>query len=162
MRLNGGEDRESTEHWKKEWMYERNVAVLRRAETERAGLADGSGRLDEQMGIVKLFQQPSAVTIHPFSGEVVVAGRDTVSVYEFSSGGGPAAQQQQPRVYSFSNKNPRQAQITAMEMLNGHEEGLLAVGSDDGALRVYRSWYSDHELVTAWNLLPELVPQVTA
>ena len=36
MRLNGGDDRESTEHWKKEWMYERNVAVVRRAEAEKA------------------------------------------------------------------------------------------------------------------------------
>jgi hypothetical protein len=153
MRLNGGEDRESTEHWKREWMYERNVAVIRRAEGERLSLQEGATRLDEQIGVAKLIQPPSALTIHPFSGEVIVAGRDTVSVYEL------AGSQGQP-VYSFSNKNPRQAQITGLEMLNGHEEGLLLVGSDDGAVRVYRSWYDQHEQVTAWNLLPELVPQV--
>jgi hypothetical protein len=56
MRLNGGEDRESLEHWKREWMYERNVAVLRRAEAERTGLAEGGGHLDEHIGIVKLLQ----------------------------------------------------------------------------------------------------------
>ena len=154
MRLNGGDDRESTEHWKKEWMYERNVAVVRRAEAEKASLAEGSSRLDDQVGFVKLVQPPSAITIHPYSSEVVVAGRDTVSVYEF------AGCQTPPRVYSFSNKNPRLAQITALEMLNGHEDGMLAVGTDDGALRVYRSWYGQHEQITAWNLLPELIPQV--
>jgi len=167
MRLNVGEDLESSEHWKREWMYDRNVSVLRRAEAERTSLPEGGGGyLDEQIGIVKLLQAPSAVTIHPFSSEVVVAGRDTVSVFEFGGGGaGVLGQQsgglpQQPRVHSFSNKNPRLAQITALEMLNGHVEGLLAVGTDDGALRVYRSWYRDQELVTAWNILPELIPQV--
>ncbi len=37
-------------------MYERNVAVLRRAEAERTGLAEGGGHLDEHIGIVKLLQ----------------------------------------------------------------------------------------------------------
>ena len=121
---------------------------------EKRSLLQGTGKLDEQIGATKLLQLPSVVLMHPNDNEVVVAGRDTVSVFEFS--------QTQTRSNTFSNKNPKISQITALEFINGHVDGLLVTGSDDGAVRVYRDWQKDQQLVSAWNLLPELVPQSAA
>ena len=158
MRLNGPDDRESEVHWSREWMHSRNTRLRRIAEADRASLQDGTSRLDEQLGVGKLLQPPSVIAMHPFETEVVVAGRDTVSVYEF--GGGQGAQ---TRSVSFGNKNPKISQITALEFLNGHEAGLLAAGSDDGVVRLYADWQRQQQrLVSAWTLLPELVPQAVA
>lgn len=150
MRFNGSTDQESEAYWSKEWMYARNEKVQQRAAQEKS-LLDGQGRLDEQLGMVKIIQPPSVIAMHPFDSEVVVAGRDTVSVYAFN--------QSSPLSNSFANRNPKVSQITALEFLNGHEDGLLVAGSDDGVVRVYRDWQRQQRLVTAWNLLPELVPQ---
>ena len=154
MRLNGQNDTESEEYWGKEWMYSRNCDLLKKADGEKCSLLEGSGRLDEQIGVAKLIQPPSVIAMHPFDNEVVVAGRDTVSVYEFHNA--------QHKSNSFSNKNPKISQITALEFLNRHEDGLLVTGTDDGVVRVYRDWHRQQRLVAAWNLLPELVPQAAA
>ena len=154
MRLNGNHDTESEEYWSKEWMYSRNADLTKKSDTEKSSLLEGTGRLDEQVGVVKLIQPPSVMAMHPFDNEVVVAGRDTVSVYEFNNA--------QHKSHSFSNKNPKISQITALEFMNRHEDGLLVTGSDDGVVRVYRDWTRQQRLVTAWNLLPELIPQAAA
>lgn len=154
MRLNSNDDKQSDTYYCKDWMQTRNDLICQRVDQEQRSLLQGTGKLDEQIGGIKIFQPPSVVLMHPYDNEVVVAGRDSVSVYEFS--------QTQTRSNTFSNKNPKISQITAMEFMNGHVDGLLVTGSDDGAVRVYRDWQKDQQLVSAWNLLPELVPQSAA
>jgi len=154
MTLNETSDLESESYWKREWLYSRNNNLLRSSEGDRRALLDGSAKFDEHIGVAKSTQIPSVIAMHPFDHEVIVAGRDTISVHDFT----------QPfnRAFSFHNRNPKISQITALEFINGHEDGLLVSGSDDGVVRVYKSWQRDHQLVTAWNLLPELVPQAVA
>ena len=154
MTLNEQSDLESESYWKREWLYSRNNNLLRSSEEHRRALLDGSAKFDEHIGVAKSTQIPSVIAMHPFDHEVIVAGRDTISVHDFT----------QPfnRPVSFHNRNPKISQITALEFINGHEDGLLVSGSDDGVVRVYKSWQRDQQLVTAWNLLPELVPQAVA
>jgi regulator-associated protein of mTOR len=154
MTLNESSDLESESYWHREWMYSRNNNLLKSAESDRRSLMDGSGKFDEHIGVAKSTQIPSVIAMHPFDQEVIVAGRDTISVHDFSH---PLQ-----RPVSFHNRNPKISQITALEFINGHEDGLLVSGSDDGVVRVYKDWQKEHKLVTAWNLLPELVPQSVA
>lgn len=153
MRLEANSNGDSDVYWSKEWMYSRNEKLRRKADHEKSSLQDGSGRIDDQVGVAKINQPPSVITMHPYDTDIVVAGRDTISVYDFTLN--------PHRSHSFSNKNPKISQITALEMMNRHEEGLLVTGSDDGVVRVYKDWQEQHgqSLVTAWNLVPELVPQ---
>ena len=139
MRLEPAMVCESDVYWSKEWMYTRNEKLNRQAEHERSSLQDGSGRLDDQIGVAKLVQPPSVIVIHPYDRDVVVAGRDTLSVYDFTVS--------PHRCHAFSNRNPKISQITALEMINGHEDGLLAVGSDDGVVRVYKDWQQAQQQV---------------
>jgi len=156
MRLPGTEDRESSDHWTKEWMYNRNSHVMARAGQETDSLEAGTGRLDEQLGVFRVSQAPAVMSFHPHTGQLVAAGRDTVTVWEDLTN---------HRSHQFGNKNPKAAQITALEFLNSHEAGLLVTGADDGTVRVYHGWDTprdDPGLVTGWALLPELVPQSLA
>lgn len=155
MTLNEYSDIESEGYWNKQWMYSRNNYLLRSCDQDKKNLIDGSGKLDDQLGVKKTSQIPSVIAMHPYDQEVIVAGRDTLSVYDFSSHV-PA------RPVTFHNRNPKISQITALEFINGHEDGLLVTGSDDGVVRLYKSWHKEEKLLTAWNLLPELVPQAIA
>ena len=156
MTLNETSDLESEGYWNKEWMYSRNNVLLRNADAEKNHLAEGTGKFEEHIGVTKSTQIPSVIAMHPFDHEVIVAGRDTITVHDFS----PQSVNNKP--ISFHNRNPKISQITALEFINGHEAGLLVSGSDDGVVRVYKDWQSEQKLVTAWNLLPELVPQAVA
>jgi len=160
MRLTGNEDRESRDHWDKEWMYTRNSGVVSKAAVENDSLVSGTGRLDEQLGVLRVSQAPAVLAFHPYTGQLVAAGRDMVTVWE-----SVGHHQHQPKSHHFGNKNLRAAQITALEFLNNHEAGLLATGADDGTVRVYQGWDTPREdpgQVTGWSLLPELVPQSLA
>ena len=54
-------DLESREYWSKQWMYERNEKVKQRASAETISMEEGSGRLDIQLGLVKIPQAPSVL-----------------------------------------------------------------------------------------------------
>lgn len=55
MRLPGSEDSdgESGEHWQREWWRARNERVMARSGVEMDSLDEGTGRLDEQLGVVR-------------------------------------------------------------------------------------------------------------
>ena len=55
----GFQDRESRDHWDKEWMYT-SVAWCPKAAVENDSLVSGTGRLDEQLGVLRV-SQASAV-----------------------------------------------------------------------------------------------------
>ena len=126
------QDRESRDHWDKEWMYTRNSGVVSKAAVENDSLVSGTGRLDEQLGVLRVSQAPAVLAFHPYTGQLVAAGRDMVTVWE-----SVGHHQHQPKSHHFGNKNLRAAQITALEFLNNHEAGLLATGADDGTVSVY-------------------------
>ena len=58
-------DMESDEYWAKQWLYERNEKIKQRATAERNSMEEGSGRLDVQLGVVKIGQAPSVLAYSP-------------------------------------------------------------------------------------------------
>ena len=77
MRLPGSEDSdgESGEHWQREWWRARNERVMTRAGVEMDSLDEGTGRLDEQLGVVRLQQPPSVIAFQPYTSSLAVATR---------------------------------------------------------------------------------------
>ena len=49
-----------------------------------------------------------------------------------------------------------------MEFLNPHDQPLLMLGSDDGAVRIWRNYENNNQklpqLVTAWQALTDMLP----
>ena len=49
-----------------------------------------------------------------------------------------------------------------MEFLNPHDQPLLMLGSDDGAVRIWRNYENSDkklpQLVTAWQALTDMLP----
>ena len=60
-------DMESEEYWAKQWLYERNEKIKQRATAERNSMEEGSGRLDVQLGVVKIGQAPSVLAYSPYT-----------------------------------------------------------------------------------------------
>ena len=86
----------------------RNEAVNNRALTEVSSLEEGTGRLDEQLGGVRLTQSPSVIGFMPYSSTLAVASRDMILLLDKEKhGAGPSI------VSSWSNQNPRFSQVTA-------------------------------------------------
>jgi regulator-associated protein of mTOR len=146
-------DLESTEYWAKQWLYHRNENVKARAGAEIRSMEEGSGRLDVQLGVVKIGQAPSVLAYLPYTTTLSMATRDTILMLR-----------DKEVVSSWGNGNSRISQITSLQYCNSHEAGLLVAGSDDGCVRVWGGWEdkTDPCLVTGWSLLPELVPQTMA
>jgi len=144
-------DLESDEHWAKQWLYDRNEKVKQRAAAETRSMEEGSGKLDVQLGVVKIGQAPSVLAYMPYTATLSVATRDTILLVS-----------DKEVVSSWVNGNSRVSQITSLLYCNSHEAGLLVSGSDDGCVRVWGGWDDKPQLVTGWSLLPELVPQSLA
>lgn len=66
------------------------------------------------------------------------------------------------RLNVFENYNPPTTRLTAMEFLNAHDTSLLLVGSDDGAVRVWRHYenaaHRPPSLITSWQALNDMLP----
>ena len=60
-------DLESEEYWAKQWLHDRNEKIKQRASAERNSVEEGSGRLDEQLGLVKIAQPPSVLAYEPYT-----------------------------------------------------------------------------------------------
>merc|ERR1712128_259864 len=69
-------DMESEEYWAKQLLYDRNEKIKQRAAAERSSMEEGSGRLDVQLGVVKIGQAPSVLAYLPYTASLSVATRD--------------------------------------------------------------------------------------
>ena len=76
------------------------------------------------------------------------------------------------RMVHFNNQQqPKVARITSLEFINGHDDALLLIGTDDGSCRVWRDFIrtgsrsstpleenQGANLVSAWNCIAEMAP----
>jgi regulator-associated protein of mTOR len=64
------------------------------------------------------------------------------------------------RLNVFLNQRPFGSRPTALKLINEDDLGLLAIGSDDGVLRIFRNYESPDkvELLTSWRALTDLSP----
>jgi regulator-associated protein of mTOR len=81
-------------------------------------------------------EMTSKLLFHPFEPILVASdSRDGITVWNFEEG---------VKVKRFSNKNRSGTRITALEWLNEHQSSLLAVGTDDGVVRVWSGKQKRH------------------
>ena len=74
-------------------------------------------------------EKTSKLLFHPYEPVLVAAdSRDGISVWNFEDG---------VKLKQFSNRNRPGTRITTMKWLNSDEPSLLAVGSDDGVIRIW-------------------------
>ncbi|XP_022248946.1 regulatory-associated protein of mTOR-like [Limulus polyphemus] len=144
-------DVESSQYLEREMRFKRN-ALCRMAVTEEQKKVD-IGRLDEQIFINKNISIPSVIQFHPYESYFVVSNKDSYSIWDWEQG---------LILSNFPNGNPVNTRITAMDFLNSHDLALLLIGSDDGAVRVWRNFIGEEgkepELVTAFQALSEMLP----
>lgn len=74
-------------------------------------------------------------------------------------------------VHFINQQQPKVARVTSMEFVNGHDDALLLIGTDDGSCRIWRDFIRTSSrsaspveesqgatLVTAWNGIAEMAP----
>ncbi|XP_050029406.1 regulatory-associated protein of mTOR isoform X2 [Dermacentor andersoni] len=139
-------DSESMEHQQREWRFLRNARIRLAAQAERRKTATGA-RLDEQVFYSRCPSVPTCLAFHPHEAELCVANRDSYSLWDDHGN----------LQSCHMNENPAQTRITALTYLNAHDVPLLLLGSDDGAVRVWRNYsLSNRELVAAFQALGDV------
>lgn len=56
-----------------------------------------------------------------------------------------------PKVITVRGERGSSRRITCLDFVNAHDNALIATGSEDGAVRV---WRQNGSLLTAWQALP--------
>ncbi|XP_076312288.1 regulatory associated protein of MTOR complex 1 isoform X2 [Tachypleus tridentatus] len=144
-------DVESSQYLEREIRFKRN-ALCRMGVAEEQKKVD-IGRLDEQIFINKNTSIPSVIQFHPYESYFVVSDKDSYSIWDWEQG---------LILSNNANGNPVNTRITAMDFLNSHDLALLLIGSDDGAVRVWRNFIGEEgkepEMVTAFQALTEMIP----
>ncbi|XP_072037046.1 regulatory-associated protein of mTOR-like isoform X3 [Amphiura filiformis] len=142
-------------HHEREWRFVRNARLRREAldHIENAGTC----RLDDQIFINKNTATPLVVRFHPFNPHIVVADKEGICVWNWENG---------EKLNYFTNQNPKNSRITSMDFLNSHDVTLVMTGSDDGAVRIWRNYWSQSnkpvELVSAWQALSDMLQSTRA
>ncbi|CAG0893874.1 unnamed protein product [Darwinula stevensoni] len=139
--------------------YKRNECLRKDASIEQVCVL--TKRLDEQTFIVRNPRVPAVVKFHPYDPHLAVADKSHCSVWDWEKGS---------LLCTWHNCNAKEARITALEYVNAHEENCLLVGTDEGAVRVWKNFLpsdefdedvknpGDPQLVTSWQVLSELLP----
>ena len=144
------------------WRWERNqrrrsAAVAGRAMTEEA---ESIRSFDNQLpSLNNESSGTSRLMFHPTQPYLLVADAEkTVSVWDYQAG---------RKVLALDNGNPAPSRISSLHFANEQagDTPLLLVGSDDGAMRVWRGSFGDATegeaqaptLLTAWHALSGLV-----
>ncbi|XP_064637530.1 regulatory-associated protein of mTOR-like isoform X2 [Lineus longissimus] len=150
MRVPADQDIESARYHEKEFGFLRNAQVRKSATyaQDRAGFS----RLDDQVFINRNTCVPTAVKFHPYEPYLAVSDREGISIWELGQG---------TRIDYFQNHNPKHSRITMLDFINSHEKAMLLVGSDDGAVRIWKDYCKTGErpeLVTSWQALSDMLP----
>ncbi|XP_054724239.1 regulatory-associated protein of mTOR-like isoform X2 [Uloborus diversus] len=142
-------DPDGPEHLEREWLFLRNEKVRRGVAEEKKRLE--MGRFEEQIFINKNPGCPTALVFHPYEPLMVVADKDSYSVWDWERG---------LLLPSRPPGGPRNARITALDLLNAHLDALLMVGYDDGAVKVWKDYASASSVrpVTAFRVVQDLLP----
>lgn len=133
----------------KQNMYADNVKVKVKALQEH--LQAPYTPIETEVFANKMNTLPSILRFHPYDIRLAVADNDSISLWDWEAG---------VKLNRFYNHSSKTCKITGMEYLNPQEaeKSLLAIATDDGSVRIWRDFsskYSQLELVTAWQAIPD-------
>ncbi|XP_035218462.1 regulatory-associated protein of mTOR-like isoform X2 [Stegodyphus dumicola] len=145
----GETDIDSPAHLEKEWLYLRNECMRKSVVEEVKKLENG--RFDEQIFINKNPNLPAALKFHPYESHMVVTDKECYSIWDWEKG---------YLLRSNSSHNLQNVRITALDFINTHDDTLLMIGSDDGAVKLWKNYVSESDvrLVTAFQIIQDLLP----
>lgn len=145
-------DMESRSHYEREWRYLRNKRLRLEAHEEQ-NKAHNS-RIESQVFHSRCPQQPEVVAFHPFDPHLAVASKDSFGIWDWQSGS--------KLTYHTPRGSKTGSRITSVEFMNSHDVSLLMTGSDDGSVRVWKSYCNlmgrEPTLLTAWQALADVQP----
>ncbi|UYV81949.1 RPTOR [Cordylochernes scorpioides] len=139
-------DPDSTLQQEREWRYIRNHRIRKSFDTFKKKIV--RGRLDEQLFINRNQRIPETISFHPYEPHLVVTDSQSFTVYDWETGS---------LLVQQSNLNAAVTRITSQHYLNPHDSTLLLLGSDDGSVKVWKHYDSSPELLTAYQLLTEML-----
>ncbi|XP_065167267.1 regulatory-associated protein of mTOR isoform X2 [Atheta coriaria] len=139
-------DVESEDYYMREWRYTRNAE--RRSEAKEEQVRASMSRLESQVFNTRTQVPPTIVQFHPYEHQIVVVGKETFGVWDWSTG----AKLYQSRKAVFS----KMSQITSMDWVNPQDVALFMTGSDDGTVSIYKPSNNNLKLVTAWQAHSDL------
>ncbi|XP_067942309.1 regulatory-associated protein of mTOR-like [Watersipora subatra] len=130
-------------------IYTSNVQVKVKAAREH--LQAPYTPIDTEVFSNRMSTLPVHLRFHPYDIRLAVADTDSVSIWDWEAS---------VKLHQFYNHTSKSCKISGLHYLNPQEgaKSLLAVASDDGAVRVWTNSSSRHgevSLVTAWQAISE-------
>lgn len=146
------EDETTPDYSERRWRQQRNEHLLLEARNMYADKqASMPRKLENEIAILETdFPMVSSLLFHSFEPIVVVADANrSISVWNWEEG---------HRMNKIDNRNAHNSHISSLTLINEHDMALIAVGADDGVVRIWGGIYnSSYRLVTAWRAFPDLV-----
>lgn len=158
-------------HEQTEWRILKNIA-LKNLSLQGLQLVDPSRFDQSQVMIQKCHYVPNLIQFHPYDPIMIIAGRDQFSVIKRHSSLATASHRVLGTQFINStntSNNGISSRITSLQLINAHENTLVATGSNDGCVRIYSKCYGYGEsgptdtfspqLISAFYMLPDLPMQ---
>ncbi|RMZ91077.1 hypothetical protein DV736_g1686, partial [Chaetothyriales sp. CBS 134916] len=151
MRAHDPDEPGSADYNQRLWRRTRNEKII--AENQPLKGIAGSSKWTKLEGMIGNPTQPMRIRFHQFDDHLAVTDdKDTVTIWDWT---------RSELLSRFSNANPTGSKINEARFMNEDDhQPLLMVGSSDGVIKVYRSYWDNKEVkvVTAWRALTDLVP----
>ena len=154
-------DTESEAYQQREWRISRNLKLKDSVQDEVKRIGDAS-RIEERLFQQRNTNSPLKTAFHPYESQLYVAEKDTYSVWGLDSSLSDRYNSGYPTLLSNnSNLNSIGSRITSMQLINPHDNSLLMLGSDDGAVKVWSACdRAKPKLVTAFHIFSEMQPNI--
>ncbi|KAI9595572.1 raptor N-terminal caspase like domain-containing protein [Syncephalis fuscata] len=131
------------------WRRTRNERVLQ--ETVPLHEESANATWDKSYGLLNEETSAQLLRFHTYEPHLLTSdGQNTISIWDW---------ERHTKINAFWNGNTASSRITSIDLMNEEDVALLMVGSDDGAIRLYRNYESSSiELVSSWRALVDRLP----
>ncbi|XP_073974210.1 regulatory associated protein of MTOR complex 1 isoform X2 [Rhodnius prolixus] len=145
-------DKESPSHYQREWRFLRNTKLRKEASDEYARI--GASRLETQIFHSRCSYQPTLVKFHPYEPHIAITYKDTFTVLDYQTSNKIVTVRGE-RPTGTSSILGTYRKVNCLEFINSHDITLVATGTDDGAIKV---WRLNGSLLSAWHAMPVTTP----
>jgi regulator-associated protein of mTOR len=147
-------DPASASYQQREYRFIRNHLI--RDDATRTCPQQSRSKLSDQIFVNREQRPAQLLKFHPYQPHLAIMHKSCWSIWDIDQGLKVTSHQ--------DNCTYSTAKITAAEFINPHDISFLLVGSDDGAVHVWRDYYQESSdspkptLVTAWRGLTDMLP----
>ncbi|TID15735.1 hypothetical protein CANINC_004264 [Pichia inconspicua] len=140
----------SEEYMRRVWRKNRNEAIIAATQPQKSLALNGEWK----NVVCKLnnVSQPKLIQFTQFEKWLATTDeKDNITVFDWNKGF---------ELSKMSNGNPFGTKISDMKFLNEDNVPLLMTGSNDGVVRIYKSFQdiNESQLLTSWRALTDIIP----